>query len=165
MNDFDNSFLAQEDHPSVHEDAIVFEIKDQPIGWRASGLALKRASDKGVEAGELLVGLQSLFGADINEEDLEGLDDDEIEQKIEDEMQMEGGMSDFMSVVADLVWIGTLHFEPKSRRESILGLLDADNIESMPVDRMLRKIFPAIESEVTGDEEKSGKGKAADSEN
>lgn len=154
MPDFDNSFLAQDDHPSVHEDAIVFEIKGQPIGWRASGLALKRAADQGHQMGEILADLQKLFAADIDEEELEGMSEEEIEE----ELEIEVGMSDFYEVVAKTVWIGVLHFEPGARQENVLGLLDADSIEDVPVDRMLSKIFPAL----TG-EEGSGKGKGQSS--
>lgn len=148
MPDFDNSFLSQEDHPSVHEDALVFSINSQTIGWRASGLALKRASDKGMEAGQLLADLQMLFSADIDEEDLEGLDEEEIEAKLEEELEMQAGIADFIGVVAKLVWLGTLHFEPEAKQEAVLGLLDTSNVDEAPVEDMLSKVFPAIDDEV-----------------
>lgn len=154
MPDFDNSFLAQDDHPSVHEDAIVFELKGQPVGWRASGLALKRAADQGHQMGEIIADLQKLFAADVDEEDLEDMDEEEIEE----ELEVEVGMSDFYEVVAKTIWIGVLHFEASARQENVLGLLDADSIEDVPVERMLSKIFPALT-----DEDDSGKGKGESS--
>jgi len=154
MSDFDNSFLAEEDHAAVHEDAIVFEIKGQHIGWRASGLALKRAADQGHDIGEILADLQVLFSADVDKEKLEDMSEEEIEEELETDV----GMADFYSVVAKTMWIGVLHFEPNAKQENVLGLLDAESIEDVPVERMLSKIFPALT-----DEADSGKGKGESS--
>jgi len=145
MPDFDNSFLAEEDHAAVHEDAIVFEIKGQPIGWRASGLALKRAADQGHDVGEILADLQILFGSDIDEDELEDMSEEEIEE----ELNVDVGMSDFYEVVAKTVWVGVLHFEPNAKQENILGLLDAESVGDVPTERMLSKIFPALTGEGT----------------
>lgn len=145
MPDFDNSFLSQEDHPAVHEDALVFELNGQTLGWRASGLALKRAADQGTDVGEVLVDLQTLFAADLEEEDLEEMSEEEIEEA----MEIQAGVADFLSLVAKTVWIGTLHFEPGARRENVLAILDASVVEEVPLEKMLSKIFPAIEDEVS----------------
>jgi len=155
MPDFDKSFLAADDHAAVHEDAIVFEIKGQPIGWRASGLALKRASDQGHDVGEILADLQMLFAADLDEEDLEEMSEEEIEEAL----NVDVGMADFFAVVAKTIWVGVLHFEANARQENVLGLLDAESIGDVPVERMLSKIFPAL----TGEDD-SGKGKGESSE-
>ncbi|WP_251961576.1 hypothetical protein [Salinibacter ruber] len=162
MNDFDNSFLTDNDHPAAHEDAIVFEVKGNAVGWRASGLALKRAADKGMEAGDLLSKLQRLFGSGIDPEELEGLSEEEAQELVEEELEMTGGMSDFLTVVADLVWLGTLHFEPGAKREALLGLIDPQNAGEVPVERMLSKVFPAVEEE--SEEADSGKGQGNPSE-
>jgi len=151
MPDFDNSFLAQDDHPSVHEDAIVFEIKGQPVGWRASGLALKRAADQGHDVGEILADLQVLFSADVDKAELEEMSEEEIEEELDTDV----GMADFYSVVAKTIWVGVLHFEPNARQNAVLGLLDAESIADVPTERMLSKIFPAL----TGEEGAEGKGK------
>jgi len=140
---FDNSFLAQEDHPSAHEDALVFSIGEQKIGWRASGLALKRASDAGMEVGELLVDLQHLFAADLDEEALEEMSEEEVEEALE----MQGGMADMMETAAKLVWLGALHFEPNARREVILSIIDSSNLGAVPLGEMLQRVFPALEDE------------------
>lgn len=158
MPDFDNSFLAEEDHPAVHEDAIVFELNGQPIGWRASGLALNRAADHGLQAGELLADLQLLFSAGVDEEDLEDLSEEEIEE----ELELGTNISDFFSVVAKTIWIGVLHFEPGARQQNILALLDPESIEEVPVERMLSKIFPAIDEEM-GEAEGKATGKTSES--
>ena len=145
MADFDNSFLSEQDTTSAHEDALVFEIEGQPIGWRASGLALKRAADAGLEAGRLLYDLQKLFTADVDEEDLEEM----TEEEIEEELSMSGGMADMMDVVAKLTWVGALHFEPNAKQEVILSILDTSNVGEVPVGDMLTRIFPALEEDDT----------------
>jgi len=154
-NDFDNSFLSDPDATPAHEDALVFEVSGQKIGWRASGLALKRASDQGLEVGELLADLQTLFSADIDEEDLEEMDEGEIEE----EVQMEGGVAQLLDVAAKLVFVGALHFNAAVRQDVILSILDTSNVGDLPLDRMLQRIFPALE-----EEGEAGKGKEAASE-
>ena len=155
MPDFDNSFLSETDTQSAHEDALVFEIAGQPIGWRASGLALKRAADAGLETGQLIFDLQQLFAADVDEEDLEEMGEEEVEE----ELEMSGGIADMMDVVAKLVWTGALHFEANAKRDVILSILDTSNVGEVPVGEMLTRIFPALKGE-----ENSGKGQGETSE-
>lgn len=160
MADFSNSFLAEDDHAAVHEDALVFEINDQTLGWRPSGLALKRASDQGHDIGEILAGLQTLFHSDLSEEDLEEMSEEEVEEALE----VQGGLADLLSLVAKVIWIGTLHFEPESRQENVLALLNAENVRDVPLEEMLSRIFPAIEEEASDeDEADSGKAQEEDS--
>jgi hypothetical protein len=148
-SDFDNSALTSVPTPG-EDDALMFEVSGYTLGWRASGLALQRASDRGLEVGELLHELQTLFSADINESDLEEMDEGEIEQEIE----MEGGVADFLSIVAKLIWTGALHFESDVDLDAIRAILDVEAVGDVPVDLMMSKIFPALEDEM-GDE--SGK--------
>lgn len=151
MSDFDNSFLTEAaDDESVHEDALVFELApDQPVGWRPSGLALKRAADNGLELGEILEDLQELFAADIDEEELEEMDEEEIDE----ELDVGVGFAQFIDLVGKLVWLGALHFEPNADRSKVLAAIDAKRLEEIPVDQMLARIFPAL----TEQEETEGK--------
>jgi len=146
MPDFDNSFLVEDSgDESVHEDALVFELApDQPVGWRASGLALKRAADRGLEIGEILEDLQLLFAADFDEEELEDMDEEEIEE----ELEVDTGFVDFIDLVGKLVWLGALHFEPNVSRKMVLAAIDAESLEEIPLDAMLQRVFPAIQDEV-----------------
>jgi hypothetical protein len=144
--DFDNSALTSVPTPS-EDDALMFELSGYTLGWRASGLSLQRASDRGVEVGELLADLQRLFSADISEEDLDEMDEEEIEEALE----MEGGIADFLSVIAKLVWVGALHFEEEVSLDAIRAILDVEAVGDVPVDLMLSKIFPAIEDEMGDD--------------
>ena len=143
MPDLDNSALTSVPTPS-QEDALMFELKGYTLGWRASGLALQRASDRDVEVGELLADLQMLFSADIDEGQLEDMSEEEIEEKLE----MQGGVADFLSIVAKLIWTGALHFESDVDLDAIRAILDVEAVEEVPVDLMLSKIFPAIEDEM-----------------
>lgn len=154
MPDFDNSFLVEDsDDESVHEDALVFELApDQPIGWRASGLAIERAADRGLQVGEILEDLQNLFTADISEEELEDMSEEEIEQ----ELDVGGGFAEFISLVGKLVWLGALHFEPNVSHNRVLAAIDAESLEEIPLDQMLSRIFPAL-TEESADEETAGK--------
>lgn len=157
MPDFDNSFLAEDDHPAVHEDALVFEVAGQKLGWRASGLALKRASDHGTEVGEILTDLQMIFTSDLSQEDLEEMSEEEIEAALD----AQAGISDFIAMIAKAVWVGVLHFEPNARQENVLALIDTESLEDVPFEQMLSKIFPALEeaAEDSGEEvEEEGKG-------
>jgi hypothetical protein len=157
MQDFDNSFLTENDHPAVHEDAFVFEIKGQAIGWRASGLALKRASDQGVEVGELLADVQQVFSAaDLDEEDIEEMSEEEM-----GEVLMEsGGVAYVLDVAATVIWIGALHFNANVRQEAVLSILDFSMLGDLPINEMVSRIFPEIEDE----EETAGKETEEDSE-
>ncbi|MCS4087303.1 hypothetical protein GGQ10_002129 [Salinibacter ruber] len=156
MPDFDNSFLSEE-NASTHEDALVFELAGHKVGWRASGLALKRASDQGMEVGELLADLQTLFSADLDEEDLEDMSEEEIEEAL----QVDGGVAQMMDLAAKLVWTGALHFEENAKREVILAMIDPESVGELPMDDMLTRVFPALEDEVDGD---MGKGQGETSE-
>jgi len=153
MPDFDNSALTSVPTPD-EEDALMFEISGYTLGWRASGLALQRASDRGVEVGEILADLQRLFAADVDEEDLEDLDEEEIEEKLE----MQGGMADFMGVVTKLTWLGAIHFEEQIQLDAIRAILDMENAGDLPLDQMLTRIFPAIDDEM-GESEGKEQGK------
>ena len=138
MTDFDNSFLAEDDSTTAHEDALVFEVGGNKLGWKPSGLALKRASDQGVEAGDILRSFQDTFGADLDEEDLDEMDEEELAEKVG------GTLSGLMTTVATLVWLGALHFEPNATRESVLAILDPSDVEDIPMDRMLDRIWPHL---------------------
>jgi hypothetical protein len=145
-SDFDNSALTSVPTPG-EDDALMFEVGGYTLGWRASGLALQRASDRGLEVGELLHELQTLFSADIGEEDLEEMSEEDIQEEIE----MEGGVADFLSIVAKLIWTGALHFESDVDLDAIRAILDVEAVGDVPVDLMMSKIFPALEDEM-GDE-------------
>ena len=41
MPEFDNSFLAEEDHSALHADALVLEVRGQTIGWQAPRAATR----------------------------------------------------------------------------------------------------------------------------
>lgn len=145
MADFDNAELTSVPTPE-EDDALMFELAGLTIGWRASGLALERASDRGVEAGQLLDSVQTLFGAGIDPDDFEDLSEEELEEKAQEEL--EGDLADMLAVVADLIWLGALHFEAGIKRNAVLAILDPENVEGVPIDLMLSRIFPAIEEEV-----------------
>jgi hypothetical protein len=154
MSAFDNSSLTSVPVPE-EEDALMFDVGDYTLGWRASGLALERASAQGVEVGELLADLQRLFASDLDEKDLEETDEDELEE----ELEMEGGVSDLLGIVGTVIFVGALHFEPQIERDAILAILGVDAINDVPVDEMLSRIFPAIQDE----EDTVGKGKEEES--
>ncbi|MCS4139593.1 hypothetical protein GGQ13_003048 [Salinibacter ruber] len=155
MPDFDNSFLVEDaGDDSIHEDALVFELAEgQPVGWRASGLAIKRASDKGMELGQILEDLRKLFGSSVSEEELEEMSEEEIEE------ELEGGASfaQLVDLVGKLTWLGALHFEPNVSRRRVLAAMDSESLARVPLEEMLSKVFPALSEEV---EEKEEEGKA-----
>jgi hypothetical protein len=150
--EFDNSFLAEEDHSALHADALVLEVRGQTIGWRPSGLALRRAADKGEPVGALLEDLQTLFGVDLSEEKIETMSDEEIAEAAE----VEGDPADFLVVIGKLLWVGALHFEPNARLDSVLRLLDAEAASQVPTEQLLQRIFPALREEDPVGKEKGG---------
>lgn len=151
MPDLDNAALTEVPTPSA-DDALMFELNGYTLGWRPSGLALKRAADRGLEIGEILVDLQKLFTSDVDPEDLKEMSEEELEEA---NLGATGGFSDLTDIVAELVWLGTLHFEPEVRQDAILALIDPESMEDLPVDRMMQRLFPAIKDEL----EEEGEGK------
>jgi hypothetical protein len=149
MSDFDTSVLTEVQSPEP-DDVIAFELQGYTIGWRADGLALRRAADRGVEVGEILQQLDSLFSVDIDPEELEDLSEEEIEDLVEERMETDSSVSGFVSTVVTLIWLGTLRFEPDAKQEAIASLIDLKEIENVPIDEMLAKIFPKIEDELDG---------------
>lgn len=152
MADFDNSALTSVPTPD-EDDALMFDVAGYTLGWRPSGLALKRASDKGMELGEILVDLQTLFESDVDTEDL---DEEDID---EEDLDLSSGFSDLTSVYAKLIWLGTLHFEAQIKLEAILALIDPGSLEDVPVDEMLSRVFPAIQDEMEDSSEGDSEGK------
>ncbi|MCS3827444.1 hypothetical protein GGP85_002914 [Salinibacter ruber] len=150
----DNSALTEVPTPDS-TDALMFDLGDYTLGWRPSGLALERASDKGMELGEILADLQTLFASDIDlsdfdEEELEEMSEEEIEEELEGDLS--SGFSDLTSVYAKLVWLGALHFEAGIKLDAILAIIDPESLEDLPIDQMLQRVFPAIQDEMGEDE-------------
>lgn len=154
MPDFDNAQLTSVPTPEA-DDALMFELGGLTIGWRPSGLALSRATSQNVSVGKILSDLQALFASDLTEEDLEEMSEEEIAETLDEQATL----SDTLGVVAQLVWVGTLHFEEGVRLDAIKALLDPDNVGDVPVEEMLSRIFPALE-----EERAEGKAPAATSE-
>lgn len=156
----DNSALTEVPTPDS-DDALMFDLGGYTLGWRPSGLALQRASDKGMELGEILADLQTLFASDI---DLDDFDEEELEEMSEEELEEEldtdlsSGFSDLTSVYAKLIWLGALHFESGIKLDAVLAIIDPESLEDVPVDEMLQRVFPALAEEVdeeTADEEET----------
>jgi Pyruvate/2-oxoacid:ferredoxin oxidoreductase gamma subunit len=164
---FDNGRLTEADTEIAHEDALVFDLGALTIGWKPSGLALKRASKQGVEAGEILDTLRGNADAallrevleETGKEDLGQLEEEDIEALPEAQREalgdlLGGSLASQVEMVATLVWVGVLHFEPNAKQEAILSVLDPAAIEELPIDAMFERIFPALsEVEVGGDGE------------
>jgi hypothetical protein len=178
MPQFDNAKLTDTDSEIAHEDALVFDLvpggeNGLTIGWKPSGLALKRAKSDGVEAGEILDTLRGNADpqvvqdilSDLDTDDLTDLDEEDISDLDEEQREALGdllgsGLSDQIDMIATLVWIGTLHFEPNAKRETILSILDPQSVEELPVDRMFERIFPVLsEIDDPADTAEDGEGK------
>lgn len=142
MADFDNAELTSVPTPD-QDDALMFELSGLTIGWRPSGLALDRAQSHGVEVGEILSGLQALFASGLDEEDLDEMSEEEIAEAL----NSEATLSDTLGVVAQLVWVGALHFEEGVRLDAVQALIDPENVGDVPVEEMLNRIFPALDEE------------------
>jgi len=146
MPDFDNSQLTSVPTPEA-DDALMFELSGLTIGWRPSGLALSRAKSQGVSVGDILSSLQALFAADLSEEDLEEMSEEEIAEKVDGV-----GLSDTLDVIAQLVWVGALHFEEEIRLEAVQSIIDPDSVGEVPVEQMLSRIFPELDERAEGKE-------------
>lgn len=153
----DNAKLTEVPTPSSDE-ALQFDLGEYTIGWRPSGLALQRASEKGMELGEILADLQALFDADIDAEELAEEDLESGEEVIEEIDTT--GFSNLTGVYAKLIWLGALHFEREIKIEAILALIDPEAIEDLPIGLMLDRAFPAIQDEAeeeTDEDDTAGK--------
>lgn len=145
MSDFDNSSLTEVPTPATG-DALQFELGGYQIGWRLDGLALQRASDRGVELGDILQGLFELQAA---AEEIEDVDEDTDVENIDKE-RLQQRVSDLTATAAKLIWIGAIRFEPSIPLEAILALVEPD-LDGIPLGEMVERALPAIEDEVEGE--------------
>jgi len=155
MTDFDNAALTSVQDPDA-SDVLAFEVGGITVGWRADGLALKRASDRGVEVGEVLQSLARLDEAQDLMGELEDADDEAEAEALTEQLEETGlSMAAFLEVVATIVWVGALRINEDVRRDAILSLMDMETVAELPLEVMLDRLVPEVEDEM----DSSGKGK------
>jgi hypothetical protein len=142
MTDFQNADLTTVPTPS-EEDALAFTLKGYRLAWRASGLALKRASDRGVELEDVFDGIMQLgaLADEVSETGEASLDDIDADA-------LQATTTNMLVTMARLVWLGGLHFEADLNLEAILSLVDLKSAEELPLEAMVEQILPTIEDEL-----------------
>jgi len=121
---FDNSVFTEPQ--SAEDKALTFELSGHEVGWLADALAIERAKDRGAQLGEILGELQKL---------------DEIEDAASVE-EAANRFADMYPAIARLVWFGMLRFNEDVSFEAILGAIDNDSLEELPLEEMMDRIFP-----------------------
>lgn len=155
---FDNEALSDIASEDVLQegDVLTFEVEyggdTHTIGWRADGLALQRAADQGLEVGEILEKVTRLATTtELTEELSDDLDEEEVEELVQEIEDTGLEMSEYVELVAEIVWIGWLRIDPSMPFEAVLALIDQRTIaEDIPLGSMLDRLMPAVEEEGEG---------------
>ena len=133
---FDNDAFTEVQ--TTEDRALTFEVAGHKVGWLVDGLAIERARDRGHELGEILSELQKL---------------DEIEDA-ESVEEAANRFADMYPAVARLVWLGMLRFNEDTSYDAVLGIVDNDTIEDLPMGDMMDRIFPGEDEELPDGEGK-----------
>jgi hypothetical protein len=99
------------------------------------GLAIQRATNKGHQLGDILSELQSLDAL----------------QRAESVQEAANSFANVYPALAKLVWLGMLRFSEDVSQEAILGALDTDALDEIPVAEMMERIFPSQDEEMPED--------------
>jgi len=127
---FDNSSFSEPQSPE--DKALTFELAGQRVGWHVDGLAIKRAKNQGHQLGDILSELEKL-------------------EAIEEAETVEEAANDFAGMypaVARLLWLGMIRFTEDVSHEALLGALDIEEVETLPLAEMMHRIFPSKDEEL-----------------
>jgi len=147
---FDNADLTSVPAPD-EKDIIAFEVKGYTLGWRADGLAIQRASDRGLEVGQILDDITRLGQAEEIREELQEVEsEEEIDTEALESLEEVGlQMGEYVRLVARIVFVGAIRIEPAISWEAVLSLVDMHSIGDLPLEEMVSRLVPEIEEEDT----------------
>lgn len=134
-----------------YDKALVIEIDGHKLPWKIDGLSLERASDRGVELGEIISSIAKMEQVmNINEET----------EDPEDLERIGFGVTDFVRAMARLVWIGVLRFEPEAKLQAVLGLMDFETASELPIGKLVDRIQGQVPDEEAEGHDEGEAGKA-----
>jgi len=150
MPKFDNASLTSVPDPD-DKDVLVIKIQGRTLGWCGDGLAIKRAKHQGVEIGDILDDIRRIAEvSDILDDIEEAESEDDIDEEALKELEEKGlGLSEYVEMVARLLWVGLLRLEPNVPLDAAYALVSVKTLPNLPVAAMVEQIIPDIEEDDT----------------
>jgi len=154
MPQFDNAALTSVPDPG-EKDVLVIEIQGRTLGWCGDGLAIKRAKHQGVEIGDILDDIRRIAEvSDILDEIEDAGSEEDIDEEVLTELEEKGlGLSEYVEMVARLLWVGLLRLESNVPLDAAYALVSIKTLDDLPVAAMVEQIIPDIEEDDTAGKE------------
>jgi len=152
MPQFDNASLTSVPDPDA-KDVLVIEVQGRTLGWCGDGLAIKRAKQAGIEIGDILDDIRRIAEANDILDEMEDADSEEdIDEEALKELEKKGlGLSEYVEMVARLLWVGLLRLEPNVPLDAAYALVSIKTLDNLPVAAMVEQIIPDIDEDAQGD--------------
>ena len=121
--------------------ALAIDFAGLTLPWLVDGLAIERASRRGVELGATIADLQRLQPEGVDPSALQAMSEDEQQEALK-QFAEEGGadmdrVQQAITAVADLLFIGFCRFEPALEREQVLAHVSLEAIATFPLGQMV----------------------------
>jgi len=148
MPEFDNASLTSVPDPD-EKDVLVIEIQGRTLGWCGDGLAIKRAKHQGVEIGDILDDIRRIAEvSDLLDEIEDAGSKEDIDEEVLTKLEKKGlGLSEYVEMVARLLWVGLLRLEPNVPVDAAYALVSIKTLDDLPVAAMVEQIIPDIEED------------------